>query len=572
MTSILLPIGGITVPRWLGVCVCLLLLQPAVAEHWVAQHKDKLPELVDVPQLNCRAMSGGASIGACRVDDNLLTWAFHASPNEQTTTTIAFEANAAKLFHSVADTMDLSIKDDDRVERLILEMRSGEYIRDYLHWEEAEQVAAQGLEKGLLMPMGVFKRSFVTIPSLSGLSHCLHSYDSPWSTKELMVLAQGVHSASTFLLDRGVTHSRFLEHYVVGNTDKTAFGISLLHMTFSENQIQQTVPLDYREVMPVTKPQDALYAIGEVLSMLRMGHGSPLEILYRLISSFTPSYVHPRRHETAVAFINAANKIEVAGVLKRIRQNDHEVYIRREEEMFQDFSLLSCLWLRIASHTPPYLSPRTNEQGDEIDEKKLNMFYAFAMIYSNEHQHEIAENPALKYLNSSMTENQMKEMLLVDVPRYLLPYSQYVENEVNRRRPWASDPGPGIGFLLNKLNEVADALLEVHRGGFIDISGYPQFVSTVSVYKNAVGKLIEKKLLFTAQITKTTDLSLHHVLSVVYTFSVLFPDLLEYLNSSGWTKADISKILDTGRAEYKTIEDKENVFGECFTILEAVAG
>eukprot|EP00922_Rhytidocystis_sp_ex-Travisia-forbesii_P000790 GHVS01001152.1.p1 GENE.GHVS01001152.1~~GHVS01001152.1.p1 ORF type:complete len:576 (+),score=61.77 GHVS01001152.1:199-1926(+) len=574
MASTLLSIGGVLVLPWIGVFVCLLQLQPAVAVAWKPYHPNILPFLDEF--IGCFANEGKDVshpyqfyfIPKNDVDlgNGIENVAFLLQRKKEGPTTpeseedregvIEVEGNAAKLFHALAQEVD-DLESTD----------SGE--RDVMSWKQASRVARKGMEKNILMPIGVIecddRLAFVTL-LFGPVNDCFWRTDEPeskWSADQLTLLAQSLYTSSEFLRDHEVKHSLTLSHHVVGKNDKTKFLVSLFQV-WSIGDIKPQ-----RSWSPITgdfrannNSQNDLYSIGELLTNLRGSEGGR-ELVHKchtfVRSAHSATHLALKQGNLPDIF-KISNAISNSGLDLQETVGQFEVDVQRESQR-------AAFWIEKAFIHPPYLAPPTQTLEDNDDQqRRLNIFCLLASVDFPANQPTLKE--AFKYLQA---EGDIDEMLKVDVSKHLLPHSIRIV-DILEIRPNAKQ------LILEKLLVVSKALLAIDPDnlkkdmGFAPTVGNPggKFCIMVNEYQGRVRKLMDQSLKFTDIIKKASDSSLRRALTVIHTFEVLFPGLSRYIDHSGWKTAGVDGFTTEGKLAYNSITNKD-VFGEWRQLLEALA-
>eukprot|EP00922_Rhytidocystis_sp_ex-Travisia-forbesii_P040745 GHVS01060756.1.p1 GENE.GHVS01060756.1~~GHVS01060756.1.p1 ORF type:complete len:631 (+),score=72.68 GHVS01060756.1:121-2013(+) len=618
MAAIVSPIGGVRLFPWIGVIVWLLLLQLAVADD------DWKPTLLPV-------LTGLEFVDDTNAVRSKTTGLFYTMSCSITNEVVINSMVAYKDPTAVDDLIDgflimwpadksgwPSLLHDEQIGGKLFKLFVNDVVQmqgaeappeardSRLHWVEATAVVRKAYEKGLILPLGFIKTSRhgwgCVWPGFKGLSlYCgagsAFNLNS-WTADQVLKLANSVVASTTLLHQNGLSYGRLLTGQIFGDEENTKFLLNSFSGTKGYGEQKLVFGSVPGELYPKADSFLQLYEVGEMLATVPAGDEPLVQARY---ATHRWSDTLKRHFHKTLSSEDTLGMVQVADTFFGNDDSDDltvpfNVFLKKYKNKFETVSL----WLNIARFSRPYLFGEdltfkrdSKEELGNDSASRLQTFCTLALVGVGEYRPTL--EGAAKYLQDG---TDVADLLKVDVPKYLIPYSLFLARQMEVEAP-AHDSHKDCIF--DKLSRVAKNLIEVgirrnvgddykhtverYTTAFDKLSrvaknlievgirrnvgdGYKQ---TVERYTTAIDKMKDGGA---TAITQSKNESLRVALNVVHTFCFMFPDFIKYLTVEGLKAAGFLEVDAGGKDEYWNIpEETRTLLNRCNNkVLEQLVG
>eukprot|EP00922_Rhytidocystis_sp_ex-Travisia-forbesii_P040741 GHVS01060752.1.p1 GENE.GHVS01060752.1~~GHVS01060752.1.p1 ORF type:complete len:595 (+),score=60.72 GHVS01060752.1:121-1905(+) len=582
MAAIVSPIGGVRLFPWIGVIVWLLLLQLAVADDdWKPTLLPVLTGLEFVDDLYAQPpkYNGSFFIMRCKVTDAVVINSMQVHGDRTTVDDLidgfviqwaADKSAWTRLMYDEQITGKLfSLFGVVQVEG---EGAPPEVRQSRLHWVEATAVVRKAYEKGLILPLGFIKTKTMkgwgsVWPTFKGLKKYCGAGSAfnlnSWTADQVLKLANSVVELTMLLQKNNLSYGRLQASQILGTQPQTKF----LLYSFDDTRVSGT-PKQVFGSVPGKLVQTAdsclqLYEVGVMLASVPVA-------VQLMVAAVTVTDLWHEDLKRQFSMFSSESSQRMAKLADSYFGNDESESITAPLNVavanYQKSLETVSLWLNIARFSRPYLFGEdltfkrdSKEELGNDSASRLQTFCTLALVGVGEYRPTL--EGAAKYLQDG---TDVADLLKVDVPKYLIPYSLFLARQMEVEAP-AHDSHKDCIF--DKLSRVAKNLIEVGIRRNVD----DYYKHTVERYTTAIDKMKDDGA---TAITQSKNESLRVALNVVHTFCFMFPDFIKYLTVEGLKAAGFLEVDAGGKDEYWNIpEETRTLLNRCNNkVLEQLVG
>eukprot|EP00922_Rhytidocystis_sp_ex-Travisia-forbesii_P040738 GHVS01060748.1.p1 GENE.GHVS01060748.1~~GHVS01060748.1.p1 ORF type:complete len:591 (+),score=61.80 GHVS01060748.1:133-1905(+) len=578
MAAIVSPIGGVRLFPWIGVIVWLLLLQLAVADDWKPTHLPVLTGLKFVDQKNGVALEIDSSVPKSTYQISDLDVMSSITAHTCRDHTVEAGPIGGLVINWEADkTAWANLLHDEQITGRVFKLFAKDVVQlegeeSPLHWVDAIPVVRKAYEGGLILPLGFVNSgvygwgsvwpSFKSFMPFCGTN--LAFVLSSFTADQVLKLANSVVASTTLLHQNGLSYGRLLTGQIFGDEENTKFLLNSFSGTKGYGEQKLVFGSVPGELYPKADSFLQLYEVGEMLATVPAGDEPLVQARY---ATHRWSDTLKRHFHKTLSSEDTLGMVQVADTFFGNDDSDDltvpfNVFLKKYKNKFETVSL----WLNIARFSRPYLFGEdltfkrdSKEELGNDSASRLQTFCTLALVGVGEYRPTL--EGAAKYLQDG---TDVADLLKVDVPKYLIPYSLFLARQMEVEAP-AHDSHKDCIF--DKLSRVAKNLIEVGIRRNVD----DYYKHTVERYTTAIDKMKDDGA---TAITQSKNESLRVALNVVHTFCFMFPDFIKYLTVEGLKAAGFLEVDAGGKDEYWNIpEETRTLLNRCNNkVLEQLVG